>query len=85
MAFSLVHPSNLSSGFRWNIKRPYVCDVGGGSLKFVAYFQILLFLNNRSIVHCGGWWGWRWGQKIGHFCERHKWMTPYMKKRHAEL
>ena len=39
---------------------------GGEVLKFVACFWILLFLNNRSIVHFCGWWGWG-GKKIGNF------------------
>ena len=31
---------------------------GEGVLKFVMCLWILLFLNNRSIVHFCGWWGW---------------------------
>ena len=37
-----------------------------GVLKLVTCLWILLFLNNRSIVHFFGWWGYG-GQKIGHF------------------
>ena len=34
---------------------------GDKVLKFVAYLQILLYLNNRSIVHLCKWEGWGWG------------------------
>ena len=33
--------------------------VSGGFLKFVTFLQVLLFLNNRSIVHFWGWCGVR--------------------------
>ena len=51
---------------------------GGGVLKFVTCLWILLFLNNRSIVHFYGCWG---GGEVGVkklviFCGRHKSMTP---------
>ena len=57
---------------------PYIYDVHteggrgkaggavGGVLKFVLCLHILLFLNNRSIVHFCGWLGQE-GQNIGHF------------------
>ena len=39
----------------------YIYDVhtegGGGVLKFATCLRILLFLNNRYIVHFCGWWG----------------------------
>ena len=35
--------------------RPH--ERGGGVLKSVMCLRILLFLNNRSIVHFCGWWG----------------------------
>ena len=52
---------------------------GGGVLKFVTCLWILLFLNNRSIVHFYGCWGG--GGEVGVkklviFCGRHKSMTP---------
>ena len=49
---------------------------GGVVLKFVTCLWILLFLNNRSIVHFCEWWGWG-VKKLVIFCGRHKWMTPY--------
>ena len=60
-------------------KGPYIMTSkqkgGGGVLKFVTCLWILLFPNNRSIVHFSEWWG-RGGQKIGNFCGLYKWMTP---------
>ena len=61
---------------------PYVNDfqseMAGGGLKFATCLQILLLLNNRSIVHFYGCWvgavGRKEGKKVGHFCGQHKWM-----------
>ena len=50
---------------------------GGGVFKFVTCLRILLFLNNRSIVHFADGGG-RGIKKLVIFCGRHKWMTPYM-------
>ena len=46
----------------------------GGILKLVTFPGILLFLNNRSIVHFCGWW--KEVKNLTIFCGRHKWMTP---------
>ena len=51
---------------------------GGRVLKFVTCLRILLFLNNRSVVHFCGWWG-SGVKKLAIFCGRHKWMTPFCK------
>ena len=64
---------------------PYIYDVytegwGGEVLKFVKCLRILLFLNNRSIVHFCGWWSKGAGVKnLVTFCGHHKWMTPMLK------
>ena len=56
--FQLVHSSKDQTFVTFTQKG------GGGVLKFVTCLWILLFLNNRSIVHFCGWWK---DKKIGNF------------------
>ena len=69
-----------------HVKGPYIYDVHmegvwphGRILKFVTCMQILLFLNERPIVHFFRWRGGHrtWGvTKLVIFCGRHKFVTP---------
>ena len=52
---------------------------GGGVLKFDTCLRILLFLNNRSVVHFCGWWGVG-VKKLVIFGGSNKWMTPKNRK-----
>lgn len=62
------------------MKGPYIYDVhtevGWGILKFFTWLQISFSLSNRPIVHFRESRGGGAGvNKIGHFFERHKYMT----------
>ena len=77
----LVAFSQSSNRFYLNsFKEPYIYDVHTeGVLLLVLCFQILLFLNNRSVVHfCG--WGFGGVTELVIFCKRLKCMVPNHKQ-----
>ena len=54
-------------------------------LKFVTCLRILLFLNNRSIVHFLRKVGGEGVKKLVTFCGCRKCMTPYQEKASSQL